>query len=75
MSKHRNPRPKVSKRPTPDNPDSEAGVLIRLLYDDLVLVEVGAAADAARQVRQDAGPALHPRRKDLGTRAGSPGAG
>ena len=37
MSKHRNPRPKVPKRPTPDNPDP--GVLATLLYDDLVEVE------------------------------------
>jgi hypothetical protein len=28
MAKHRNPRPKVPKRPIPDNPDSKTGVLI-----------------------------------------------
>jgi hypothetical protein len=39
MAKHRNPRPKVPKRPTPDNPYVETGVLIRLLYEDLVEVE------------------------------------
>jgi hypothetical protein len=50
MSKHRNPRPKVSKRPTPDNPDpdAETGVLIRLLYEDLVEVEaLAVTADEA----------------------------
>ena len=43
MAKHRNPRPKVSKRPPPDNPDAEAGVLIQLLYEDLVEVEALAS--------------------------------
>ena len=48
MAKHRNPRPKVSKRPLPDNPDVETGVLIRLLYDDLVEVEaLAVTADEA----------------------------
>ena len=37
MTKHRNPRPKVPKRPTPDNLDP--GILTALLYDDLVEVE------------------------------------
>jgi hypothetical protein len=37
MAKHRNPRPKVSKRPTPDNPDPD--ILIERLYGDLVEVE------------------------------------
>jgi hypothetical protein len=37
MSKHRNPRPRLSKRPSPDNFDP--GVLIQRLYDDLVEVE------------------------------------
>jgi hypothetical protein len=41
MAKHRNPRPKVSKRPTPDNPDVETGILIRLLYDDLEATRAG----------------------------------
>jgi hypothetical protein len=48
MAKHRNPRPKVSKRPLPDNPDVEAGILIRLLYEDLVEVEaLAVTADEA----------------------------
>ncbi len=48
MAKHRNPRPKVPKRPLPDNPDVETGVLIRLLYDDLVEVEaLAVTADEA----------------------------
>jgi hypothetical protein len=37
MAKHRNPRPKVSKRPTPDNPDPD--VLVTRLYGDLVELE------------------------------------
>jgi hypothetical protein len=46
MAKHRNPRPKVSKRPPPDNP--ELGVLIALLYEDLVEVEaLAVTADEA----------------------------
>jgi len=48
MTRHRNPRPKVSKRPTPDNPDAETGILIRLLYEDLVEVEaLAVTADEA----------------------------
>jgi hypothetical protein len=48
MSKHRNPRPKVPKRTTPDNPDAETGVLIQLVYDDLVEVEaLAVTADEA----------------------------
>lgn len=48
MAKHRNPRPKVPKRPTPDNLDTEAGVLIQLVYDDLVEVEaLAVTADEA----------------------------
>ncbi len=48
MAKHRNPRPKVPKRPTPDNLDAEAGVLIQLVYDDLVEVEaLAVTADEA----------------------------
>jgi hypothetical protein len=46
MAKHRNPRPKVPKRPSPDNP--ELGVLIALLYEDLVEVEaLAVTADEA----------------------------
>jgi hypothetical protein len=37
MSKHRNPRSKVSKRPTSDKPDPS--VLIERLYGDLVELE------------------------------------
>lgn len=37
MAKHRNPRPKVSKRPTHDNPDPD--VLVARLYGDLVELE------------------------------------
>jgi hypothetical protein len=37
MSKHRNPRPKVSKRPPPDNPDPSD--LVARLYGDLVELE------------------------------------
>jgi len=48
MAKHRNPRPKVPKRPIPDNSDAEVGILIRLLYEDLVEVEALAiTADEA----------------------------
>ena len=48
MAKHRNPRPKVPKRPPPDNPDAETGVLIALLYEDLVEVEaLAVTADEA----------------------------
>ena len=85
MVKHRNPWPKVPKRPSPDNPDAETGVLIRLLYEDLVEVEpLAVTADEAvtnlpprprGQVRQDAGPTLYAGRQDLGTRAGGPGNG
>lgn len=46
MAKHRNPRPKVPKRPSPDNP--ELGILIALLYEDLVEVEaLAVTADEA----------------------------
>ena len=46
MAKHHNPRPKVSKRPPPDNP--ELSVLIALLYEDLVEVEaLAVTADEA----------------------------
>ena len=53
MPKHRNPRASVSKRPTPDNPDP--GVLIALLYDDLIEVEALAitADEASRSCRRD----------------------
>jgi hypothetical protein len=48
MTRHRNPRPRLPKRPTPDNPDAETGVLIRLLYEDLVEVEaLAVTADEA----------------------------
>jgi hypothetical protein len=46
MSKHRNPRLRLPKRPSPDNFDP--GVLIALLYDDLVEVEaLAVTADEA----------------------------
>jgi hypothetical protein len=46
MSKHRNPRARLPKRPSPDNFDP--GVLIALLYDDLVEVEaLAVTADEA----------------------------
>ena len=45
MAKHRNPRPKVPKRPSPDNP--QLGILIVLLYEDLVEVEALALAITA----------------------------
>lgn len=44
MAKHRKPRPKVSKRPPPDNPDP--GVLVERLYGDLVELEgIAVTAD------------------------------
>ena len=44
MSKHRNPRPKVSKRPAPDNPDP--GTMMERLYGDLVELEgIAVTAD------------------------------
>lgn len=44
MSKHRNPRAKVPKRPTPDNPDP--GTLLERLYGDLVELEgIAVTAD------------------------------
>ena len=46
MTKHRNPRPKVSKQPPAYNPDP--GVLLSLLYEDLVEVEaLAVTADEA----------------------------
>ena|SRR6185436_11041873 len=46
MTRHRNPRPKVPKRPSPDNFDP--GFLIRYLYEDLVEVEaLAVTADEA----------------------------
>jgi hypothetical protein len=42
MKKHRNPRPRLSKRPTPDN--VATGILIRHLYEDIVEVEALAIA-------------------------------
>jgi hypothetical protein len=46
MKSHRNPRPRLSKRPTPDNFDP--GLLINQLYEDLVEVEALAiTADEA----------------------------
>jgi len=46
MSKHRNPRARLPKRPTLDNFDP--GFLIRYLYDDLVEVEaLAVTADEA----------------------------
>jgi hypothetical protein len=46
MKAHRNPRPKVSKQPSPDNVDT--GLLINQLYEDLVEVEALAmSADEA----------------------------
>lgn len=48
MAKHRSPRPRVSKPPSRDNLDAEAGVLIQLVYDDLVEVEaLAVTADEA----------------------------
>ena len=46
MSNHRNPRQRLSKQPSPDNFDP--GLLISLLYEDLVEVEALAiTADEA----------------------------
>lgn len=46
MRNHRNPRARLPKRPSPDNFDP--GVLIALLYDDLVEVEaLAVTADEA----------------------------
>ena len=46
MSKHRNPRARLSKRPIPDNLDP--GFLIQYLYEDLVEVEaLAVTADEA----------------------------
>lgn len=46
MSKHRNPRARLPKRPTPDNFDP--GFLIEYLYEDLVEVEaLAVTADEA----------------------------
>ena len=46
MAKHRTPRPKVSKQPSPDNFDT--GILIHQLYEDLVEVEaLAVTADEA----------------------------
>jgi hypothetical protein len=46
MTRHRNPRARLPKRPSPDNFDP--GVLITLLYDDLVEVEaLAVTADEA----------------------------
>lgn len=46
MTRHRNPRARLPKRPSPDNFDP--GVLIALLYDDLVEVEaLAVTADEA----------------------------
>ena len=46
MGKHRNPRARVSKRPTPDNFDTS--ILINQLYEDLVEVEaLAVTADEA----------------------------
>ena len=46
MSKHRNPRARLPKRPTPDNFDP--GFLIQYLYEDLVEVEaLAVTADEA----------------------------
>jgi len=48
MTRHRNPRPRLPKRHIPDNSDAETGVLIRLLYEDLVEVEaLAVTADEA----------------------------
>ena len=46
MAKHRNPRPRLSKQPSPDNFDP--GILINQLYEDLVEVEaLAVTADEA----------------------------
>jgi hypothetical protein len=46
MAKYCNPRPKVSKQPSPDNFDT--GILIHQLYEDLVEVEaLAVTADEA----------------------------
>jgi hypothetical protein len=46
MAKHRNPRPRLSKQPSPDNFDT--GILINQLYEDLVEVEaLAVTADEA----------------------------
>ena len=46
MTKHRNPRPRLSKQPAPDNFDP--GILINQLYEDLVEVEaLAVTADEA----------------------------
>jgi len=48
MPRHRKPRTRVSKPPSRDNLDAEAGVLIQLVYDDLVEVEaLAVTADEA----------------------------
>jgi hypothetical protein len=48
MAKHRKPRARLPKRPAPDNLDAETGVLIHLVYDDLVEVEaLAVTADEA----------------------------
>jgi hypothetical protein len=46
MSKHRNPRPRLSKQPSPDNFDTS--LLMNQLYEDLVEVEaLAVTADEA----------------------------
>jgi hypothetical protein len=46
MTRHRNPRPRLPKRPSPDNFDP--GILIARLYDDLVEIEgLAVTADEA----------------------------
>jgi hypothetical protein len=50
MTRHRNPRKRLSKRPSPDNFDP--GILINQLYEDLVEVEalVVTADEAVTQL-------------------------
>src|SRR4029077_6394094 len=82
MTRTANPRPRLPKRPSPDNFDP--GVLIALLYDDLVEVEALAvtAEEAVTnrpprprgRVRPAPGPPVHARGQDVRARAGRPGA-
>jgi hypothetical protein len=54
MSKHRNPLPKVPKRPLPDN--LATSILIRRLYDALVELEALAVTADAAVTMLPAGP-------------------
>jgi hypothetical protein len=60
MTRHRNPRPKVPKRPTPDNADDDLDGLLHLFRDHVARADafLTAAEDLIERPARDADEAV-----------------